>query len=55
MAINGHFASRSKDDGQILGMEQFSIQTPAARNFLNEWTVSVNLLQEGVLTTLINL
>ena len=45
------FRIKIKDDGQILGMEQFSIQTPAARNFLNEWAFHQNLLQEGVLTT----
>lgn len=45
------FRIKIKNDGQVLGMRQFSIQTPAARNFLYEWAFHQHLIQEGVLTT----
>jgi hypothetical protein len=45
------FRINLKEDGQILGTTQFSIQTPAARNFLNEWAFHKNLIKEGLLTT----
>ena len=45
------FRIEMKGDGQVLGMKQFSIQTPAARNFLNEWAFHQVLLKENVLTT----
>lgn len=45
------FRINLKEDGQVMGMRQFSIQTPASRNFLNEWAFHKNLLQEGLLTT----
>jgi len=45
------FRIKIKDGGQVLGMGQFNIQTPAARNFLNEWAFHQHLIQEGVLTT----
>lgn len=43
------FRIHLKDDGQILGMDQFSIQTPLARNFLYEWAFHKNLQKEGLL------
>jgi len=45
------FRINLKEEGQILGMRQFSIQTPASRNFLNEWAFHLNLQREGLLTT----
>lgn len=45
------FRIEIKNGGQILGMKQMSIQTPASRNFLNEWAFHQNLMQENVLTT----
>ncbi len=45
------FRINLKEDGAILGMRQFSIETPAARNFLNEWAFHKNLQDEGLLTT----
>ncbi len=45
------FRIKLKNGEQILGMKQFNIQTPAARNFLNEWAFHQHLVQEGVLTT----
>ena len=44
------FRIHLKEDGQILHFRQFSIQTPEARNFLNEWAFHRNLIQEGILT-----
>lgn len=43
------FRIHLKEDGQILGFRQFSIQTPEARNYLNEWAFHRNLIQEGIL------
>ncbi len=45
------FRIHLKDGGQILGFRQFSIQTPEARNYLNEWAFHKNLMDEGILTT----
>lgn len=45
------FRINLKEDGQVLGMRQFSIETPASRNFLNEWAFHKNLQNEGLLTT----
>lgn len=43
------FRIHLKDEGQISGMTQFSIQTPLARNFLYEWAFHKNLQEEGLL------
>lgn len=48
------FRIEIKNGEQILGMKQMSIQTPASRNFLNEWAFHQNLIQENVLTTRYN-
>lgn len=45
------FRINLKEDGQIYGARQFSIQTPASRNFLYEWAFHENLIKEGLLTT----
>ncbi len=45
------FRINLKEDGQIFGTRQFSIQTPASRNFLYEWAFHNNLQKEGLLTT----
>ncbi len=44
------FRFQMKGNDQVLGATQFNIQTPAARNFLNEWAFHQNLIKEGVLT-----
>jgi hypothetical protein len=44
------FRIHLKEDGQILNFRQFSIQTPVARTFLDEWAFHRNLEQEGILT-----
>jgi len=44
------FRIHLKEDGQILNFRQFSIQTPEARTFLDEWAFHRNLAQEGILT-----
>jgi hypothetical protein len=44
------FRIHLKDDGQILNFRKFSIQTPEARTFLDEWAFHRNLEQEGILT-----
>lgn len=44
------FRIHLQKDGQVLSFRQFSIQTPEARNFLNEWAFHRNLIQEGILT-----
>lgn len=43
------FRIHLKEDGQILNFRQFSIQTPEARTFLDEWAFHRNLEQEGIL------
>jgi hypothetical protein len=43
------FRIHLKEDGQILNFRQFSIQTPEARTFLDEWAFHRNLAQEGIL------
>lgn len=45
------FRIHMKNDGQIMGFRQFSIQTPETRNFLYEWIFHENLMNENVLTT----
>jgi len=45
------FRIHLKDDNQILGFRQFSIQTPETRNFLYEWAFHQNLFEENILTT----
>jgi len=45
------FRIHLKDDNQILGFRQFSIQTPETRNFLYEWAFHQNLMEENILTT----
>ena len=40
-----------ENDGAILGMQRFSIQSPAARVYVNEWVFHHLLMQEGILTT----
>ena len=45
------FRIHLKDDAQVLGFRQFSIQTPETRNFLYEWAFHQNLIEEDVLTT----
>ena len=45
------FKIKLKEDGQVLSMREFSIQSPATRNFLNEWAFHRALMDEGVLTT----
>ncbi|MDX1377751.1 MAG: hypothetical protein R3307_02790 [Anaerolineales bacterium] len=45
------FRIQLKDDGQIMGFRQFSIQTPETRNFLYEWIFHQNLFEEDILTT----
>ncbi len=40
-----------EDDGAILGMRRFSLQSPYTRNYVHEWTFHQNLMREGVLTT----
>lgn len=44
------FRIHLKDEGQILGTRQFSIQSPDTRNFLYEWAFHKNLQEEGLLT-----
>ncbi|MBI9051102.1 MAG: hypothetical protein JEZ00_16895 [Anaerolineaceae bacterium] len=41
----------AKGDGQILGMTNFSIQSPDTRQFLYEWAYHKHLIEEGILTT----
>lgn len=43
------FRIHLKEDGEILHFRQFSIQTPEARNYLNEWGFHRNLIEEGIL------
>ena len=43
------FRIHLKEDGQILGTRQFSIQTPQARNFLYEWAFHKVLQKEELL------
>lgn len=45
------FRIHLKDDAQIMGFRQFSIQTPETRNYLYEWAFHQNLMEEGILTT----
>lgn len=45
------FRFKMKGEGQVMGMKEFNLQTPAARNFLNEWAFHQDLIKEGVLTT----
>ena len=45
------FRIHLKNDDQILGFRQFSIQTPETRNFLYEWAFHKNLIDENILTT----
>lgn len=37
--------------GHVLGMSEFSLQTPTSRNYLNEYVYHDFLMKEGVLTT----
>jgi len=45
------FRIHLKNDAQVLGFRQFSIQTPETRNFLYEWAFHQNLMEEDILTT----
>ncbi|MCL3781706.1 hypothetical protein EMN47_15075 [Prolixibacteraceae bacterium JC049] len=45
------FRVKLKGDGTFKGMRTFSIQTPAARNYLHEWFFHKALEQEDMLTT----
>ena len=45
------FRIHLKDDAQIMGFRQFSIQTPETRNYLYEWAFHQNLMEEDILTT----
>ena len=45
------FRIHLKNDGQVLGFRQFSIQTPETRNYLQEWAFHQNLIEENILTT----
>jgi len=40
-----------EDWGNVLGMRRFSLQAPETRNFLHEWAMHENFLNEGILTT----
>jgi hypothetical protein len=45
------FRIHTKGDGQILGMTNFSIQSPDTRQFLYEWAYHQHLIKENILTT----
>ncbi len=40
-----------EDDGAVLGMRRFSLQSPETRNFVNEWGYHQNMMLEDILTT----
>ncbi len=45
------FRIQLKDDDQVMGFRQFSIQTPETRNYLYEWAIHQNMIEENILTT----
>ncbi len=45
------FRIELKKGGMWKGMKTFSVQTPAARHFIDEWLIHKILIKEGLLTT----
>ena len=40
-----------EEDGAILGMRRFSLQSPQTRSYINEWVFHQALMKESILTT----